>query len=133
MPADTQRAYHRALSTIEKNAGDPQPVLLKATSLWQSLVANGSLGHGVAENALRAATENGHVVRWTDTEGQYRYGLTVDGVAELPNAGLPVYDAADESALRDVIETEAARAEPNQAVIGWANQHLQSLREADND
>jgi len=127
-----RKARERFLGTIHKNVGDPQPVLLRAHALHQMLSQSGiDLRH--AYTARDAALEHGLAFRWRDDEGQVRYGLTPEGVAAVEDASMPIYDAADEAALRAVLETETSRPEPSKAVIGWANTNLMSLPEAEAD
>ncbi|WP_049986849.1 hypothetical protein [Halobellus rufus] len=129
-PDDSARPYHRILSMILHNTGDPQPVTLASAQLWTH-VSNSSVAKSDARTALQAARENGHVIRHRDGEGQLRYGLTTDGVAKLPDAELPIYSTEDEGALQAVIGVEVSRPDDkrDQDVIGWANQHLQAVRE----
>jgi len=115
--------YETVLSTIRANTGDPMPPLVDATALFTTTVANGRLSHEHATNALRAAVENGDVLRWTDGEGTIRYALTSDGLDSVTGSN-PYGDA---EALREVIETEASRANPDKDVIGWANRRLAEI------
>ena len=133
-PGDSRRPYQRVLSTINLNTGHDQPVLIAAHTLW-AIVGHGSMSRSDARTALQAARENSAVIRWRDGAGEIRYGLTSEGVDELPDTELPIYSAEDVDALQDVIKTEASRpdGEMKQSIIGWANQHLQSVREAEND
>jgi len=78
---------------------------------------------------MRAAHENGHVLRWTDGDGTARYLLTGDGIDATAHIDRPLFDAADESVLRAVIDTEVSRADPDKAVIGWANRRLAALED----
>lgn len=117
--------YEQTLGTIRANTGDPQRPLVAASPLWTTLVANGGLEHEFATSALRAAVENGDVLRWTDGEGTVRYALTTQGLDSV--TGSSPYDAGDEAALRDVITTEASRENPDKSVIGWANERLAEI------
>lgn len=117
--------YQTVLSTIANNTGDPQPPLLDARALWTTLVANGRLAHDIAESSVRAARENGDVVRWTDGDGCVRYALTDSGL-DAVRASDP-YGDADAEALRQCIATEADRDDADQQFIGWANRRLSSL------
>lgn len=114
--------YEQILSTIRANTGDPMHPLVGATALWTTAVSHGRLDHDAATSALRAAVENGAVLRWTDADGTVRYALTTDGLDAV--TGLSPYGEADADALRGVIETEAEREDPDKTVIGWANERL---------
>ena len=133
-PDDSARPYRRILSIIHVNTGDSQPVTITATHLWEH-TSRTSTSKSDSRTALQACRENDHVLRHRDDAGALRYGLTVDGVAELPTAEMPIYSPADEAALQAVIDTEISRpeAEMNQDAIGWANQHLQAVREVDDE
>lgn len=120
-------AQTQLLQTVLLNTGDPQPVAIAPQHLYLSTVAHGSVEHEHARKARDAALENDLLVAYEARDGTTRYGLTEAGVAEIDDAELPIYDAADEGALRAVVETEAARPEPDKDVIGWANRHLSSL------
>jgi hypothetical protein len=124
---DRKARYERMARAIAHNTGDPQPPMIDATALFTVTVANGSLDSEAAKHALQAAVENGDVLRWRDAEGGVRYGLTDSGIKGTSDVSRPLLSPADEDALRDIIETEADRADPNRDVIGWANRRLAAL------
>lgn len=128
-PTNTARehAYRTLLRTLAANVGDPQPVVADAHQLWTVAVAHGTLDHHAAEKAMRAARENGHARRWTNADGQQCYALTGDGADATEHVTRPLFDDADRDALQAVIETEASRDDPDQAIIGWANRRLAAI------
>jgi len=122
-----REARQRFLGTIHKNVGDPQPVLLRAHALHQMLSQSGvDLRH--AYTARDAALEHGLAFRWRDDEGVVRYGLTIEGVAAVPDATMPIYGPADIDALQAVVGTENARPDPDQDVLTTAAAHIRSVR-----
>jgi hypothetical protein len=131
-PEGSQRAYQQLLGILRAQTGHGQDVLCTAHRLWRT-VGHHSLEASDAETALRAARENDAVLRWRDRQETVRYGLTVAGVAEAPGVELPIYNAADVEGLQRVLEVETDRSEPDRRVVAWANQHLQSIREARDD
>ncbi|MFA1612029.1 hypothetical protein [Halobellus rubicundus] len=133
-PEGSKRHYRRVLGVIHKNTGHGRRPMYASHALWTKL-GEFALSRSEARSALKAARENDAVIRWKDGEGQLRYGLTPDGVDELPDATMPIYTPEDVDALQAVIEREASRPEhdQNQDVIGWANQHLQAIREGSDD
>jgi len=132
-PADDplRRARKQTLSTVHKQTGDPQPVGIAVQHLYLTTVCHGSTDHEHARKARDAALEQGLLVAYEDADGTTRYGLTEAGVDAVAGAEMPIYGAADEAALRAVLETETSRPEPSKDVIGWANTHLLSLPEGD--
>lgn len=121
-------ARQTLLRTLAANVGDPQPVVANARTLWTVTVANGPLTHHAAERAMRAARDDGHVLRWQTADGNLAYALTGDGIDATDHVDRPLFDAADRDALQAVIETEASRDDPRQEVIGWANRRLAALK-----
>ena len=115
------------LSAIAHNVGDPQPPLVGARPLFTTAVANGSLDIGPATQAMDTLVEDDLVIRWTDGEGTVRYGLTDDGIDACPRIEGPVLSATDVATLREYIATEASRADPDRAFIGWANGRVSVL------
>lgn len=134
-PADDplRAARDRTLGTVHKQTGDPQPVGIAVQHLYLTAVRHGSLTHEQARTARDAALEHDLLVAYEDADGTTRYGLTPEGVDAVEDASMPIYDRADEDALRAVLETETSRPEPSKAVIGWVNTHLMSLPEAEAD
>lgn len=134
-PADDplRAARDRTLGTVHKQTGDPQPVGIAVQHLYLTVVRHGSLTHEQARTARDAALEHDLLVAYEDADGTTRYGLTPEGVDAVEDASMPIYDRADEDALRAVLETETSRPEPSKAVIGWVNTHLMSLPEAEAD
>jgi len=124
---DRKHRFHTVLRVIASNTGDPQPPLQRARHLWTTAVANGSLSQDEAATALSAAREHGYVLQWVDPDGDVRYGLTDSGITTLRHADAPLFEAADEPALRDIIEREAGTDDPDRDVIGWANKRLAAL------
>jgi len=124
-----REARERTLGTVLHNTGDPQPVGVAVQHLYLSTVNHGPVDHDHARKARDAALENGLLVAYEDAAGTERYGLTADGVAAIDHAEMPIFDAADEDALREVLEVETSRPDPDKDVIGWANTHLLSLPE----
>jgi len=127
---DRRERYHRLLEVIVHNTGDPQHVLARGAAIW-TVTHSSNIPTGEALTAMRAGLENGHVIRWHDPDGHHRYGLTADGVAQSRWAEPPLYGPADRAQLREVIETEAATADPDRAVIGWCNRRLAAIEEGD--
>ncbi|MDQ2053261.1 hypothetical protein [Halobellus sp. H-GB7] len=129
-PEGSERAYRIILGMLHKNTGHGSPVTMSASHLWNT-VRHASLSKGDAKTALQAARENGDVHRWQDGEGQIRYALAADGVDELPDTEMPIYTSEDVDALKAVIDVEVSRPddELDQNVIGWANTHLQAIKE----
>lgn len=118
-------AYDAILGAIRANVGDPQPPLVGAHALFTVVCANGSLSVDAATTAMDATLDNDHALRWTDGDGTVRYALTTAGLAEV--RGTNPYGPADADALRACIATEADRADPDRAFIGWANERLGEL------
>ena len=125
-PGDSERPYRRVLGIIHCNTGDPQPVTIKQPTFWTK-VKHTPVAKADAAKALRAARENDHVFRHKDDAGEIRYGLTPAGVAELPDAAMPIYAPEDEAALRDTLGTENSRPNPNALVTESIATHIQSL------
>jgi predicted metal-dependent hydrolase len=99
--------------------------MCRSTVLRQAL-AN-SLDEDAAVATLKAALENGDVVKWRAGGCRTRYGLTASGIEELDNYNEPIFSPADESALREVIEVETKKANPDRDVVGWVNRRLATL------
>jgi len=123
--AERRQRYQRVLSAIYHKTGDPQPVMCRSTVLRRAL-AN-SLDEDAAVATLKAALENGDVIKWRAGGCRTRYGLTASGIEELDNYHKPIFDPADESALREVIEVETKKANPDRDVVGWVNRRLATL------
>ena len=130
-----RRARRQTLSTIHKQTGDPQPVGIAVQHLYLTVVNHGPIGHEHARKARDAALEQGLLVEYEGADGTTRYGLTEAGVDAVEGAAMPIYSPADESALRDIIDREVSKpdGDVDGDVIGWANTHLLSLPEADDE
>jgi len=118
-----QSRYHQLLGTIDKNTGHGAPVMLRGGPLW-STINYTPIDHTDAVRAMQAAIENDHVRRWTDAEGNTR---TDGGIETHPYIERPTYTSEDVAGLRDVIEVEAGRDDPDKAVIAWANRRLSEV------
>lgn len=125
--AERRSRYQTLLCTIAYQTGDPQPVLCSARSLWTTLVAHGQLDCQDAQTAMRAARENGDVIRWEDSDGCVRYGVTESGIEAVDELDAPLYSKSDEPKLREILTTEVEKDEPNKSVIGWCNSRLGAL------
>lgn len=125
-PEERRARYHQLLGTIDKQTGHGQPVMIEGGPLW-SVINHTPIDHTDALRALHAAVENGDVRRWTDAAGDWRYGLTESGIAQLEHVDAPTYTEEDVSRLRAVAETEAGREEPDGDVIAWANRRIQAV------
>lgn len=117
--------YDAMLTIIKHNVGSPQPPLMSANALWTTAVSHGRLDHDNARSALHSAVDNGDALRWTDGDGTVRHGLTTDGLERA--RGTNPYSGEDKDALRQYIATEAARSNPDQEFIGWANERVGEL------
>jgi len=124
--ADRKDRYHTILGILRANTGHEMPPLLSGAALWVT-VGNGSLTHTDGVRALQATIEQGDTLRWTDADGTTRYGLTQSGHDALPYS-TPQFVPADRPALRQVLETEAGRDDPDREVIAWANRWLDTIQ-----
>lgn len=124
--------YARLLQTVAYQTGDPQHVLVSGRGLW-TVISHGSLRMADAITAMQAAIENDHVLRWRGGAGRHRYGLTTAGIEATPHVDAPLFGPADVPTLREVLDTEASRDDPSQAVIAWANRRLAAIEEATDD
>jgi len=114
-------------SAIRENVGDPQPPLIESGALFTVVCANGPLSVSAGTQAMDDAIESGDVFRWTDGDGQVRYGLTDAGLDSV-TAGSP-YGPEDTAAFKQCIKTEADRENPDGDFIGWCNRRLSEVRE----
>jgi hypothetical protein len=106
---DRRERYEGVLSTIRHNTGGPDsplPAGIKHGSLV-GIRSNTGEHYERTESSLRAAVENGAVLRYRGRDGQPRYA------------------AADREGLLAVIETEAGRDSPRSELIARCNQRLQ--------
>jgi hypothetical protein len=115
---------------VDANTGDPSPVLITERSLFTT-VGHSDIDAVTASRVMGKAIDNGHVLRWEDTEGTPRYGVTSAGIDETPRVWGPLYSAADRERLAAIIETEVGRDEPDKRIVGWSNQRLAALEGSD--
>jgi len=121
-------SVRKICSAIRENVGEPQPPLVSAGALWTVVCANGPVPIGRATENMDDAIEAGDVFRWTDGDGTIRYGLTDQGLNNV-TAGSP-YGPEDTAALKQCIETEASRENPDAEFIGWCNRRLAEVRDS---
>jgi hypothetical protein len=123
---DRRRRYHHLLGTIDKQTGHGGPIMIQGGPLW-STINYTEIEHTDAVRAMQAAIENDHVRRWVDAEGHNRYGVTDGGIDAHPTIERPTYTSEDVAGLREVVEVEAGRDDPEKAVIAWANRRLSEV------
>lgn len=99
---ERKAVYEGVLRAVERNTGGRQPAGIRLTTLLANRCRAGDDREQV-EKAIRAARENGDLIRWADHEGRTRLART------------------DDDSLLEVIEQEAETENPDQGLIGWCN------------
>lgn len=125
-PPVQRRHYATLLEALARESGHPNHPMPTGTHLWVTLRRDVARLSKQIE-AMQGATDRGHVVPWVDGAGTPRYGLSRDIVESVPELDGPLYGPPDVDALRAIAATEAERESPNEAVIGWANTHLEAI------
>lgn len=102
----SKAAYKLLLRVVDYQTGGPDetlPAMVSGGSLYGTLVSKGDLSHEQADTARRAALQNDDLLKWPGPEGRDRYALVED------------------DALRDVIEEQANRENPDRELIATCN------------
>jgi len=103
--------YERALSMLDYQTSPEQRPSCARNHLMMS-VGHSNLPKAGVETALRAARENGDVIRWRGRDGTFRFCLTAD------------------EKLRRLAAYEAEQDYPNRALIAEANQRRKDTWES---
>lgn len=116
--AASRKRYETVLGIVRHNTGDPQPVLMKQSSVLV-VATNGGLEGDAAKQSLKAAVDNGDLVRWRDGSGTWRVGLAdpADGH----------FEPDDVDDLESVLAVETSRPDPDTEIVGWVNQQLAAI------
>lgn len=130
--ADRRDRYRSILGAIHHNTGDPQYPVVTASALW-TIVRHSNLSVRKATSSLKASRDNDHVIRWKNGDGKPCYGLTESAYDEIPHCDAHGFGPEDVDALREMIEVEASRPEPDQDLIGWCNTRLAEINREDSD
>lgn len=109
--ADRKRAYEHVLGVIDAQTAPNQPPGARRPTVLRLVGGRegGAFALDEAENALRAAVENGDVLAWDDHAGHRRYTL------------------AEPDAIRRIAAWEAERDDPRTDVVAWANSKVREV------
>ena len=102
-----QETYEHVLNVVEYNTGGPQACGIRYATLMTIAASHGPDKPEDVRTAVRAALHNDDLLFWHDEQGRKRFTR-----------------ADDEQAIRQVIERQAERADPDRNAIGQANKLL---------
>jgi hypothetical protein len=125
---DRKDRYNETLRVVDYQTSGDQPTGVREEIVVANRVRAGYSPDGI-HSTLRAAVDNGDLLRWTGAEGRTRYAQPSAAAvrAILAAAGEPV---THESVVA-LIEHEADRADPNHDRVAAANQLLAELEGGD--
>jgi len=107
---DAADRYHRVLSTIEANTGDPQLPGCRRRTVRQVLVPYRKYSSSDIDSSIKQASKNGDIIVWEDRDGATRFTRTL------------------EDDLRELIAWEKETEDPTQELIDLAESHLGKQR-----
>lgn len=105
--------YNRVLNVVDAQTSSMQPDGIAIHTLVRLCRENLGLSRTEAHNAIRAACENGKLLKYRDQSGTVRYTR---------------FTATTEAECIKTIESEREREVPNHAVVAAANSRLDELR-----
>jgi len=112
--AERRERYHGIIESIDANTSLMQLPWIRKTTIVRNRSMAG-ISYEKTEQGLRAARENGDVIRWDESDD--------------PDEQTLVYCLRRESKLERAVAAVAQRDEVNRELLGMLNQHLAAVRE----